>query len=156
MIKHPSTIPFEYSRITPYIYLGSNACCKVHFSSVLLRKGIKADISLEDERIEQPWGVKYFLWLPTKNHLPPSIEQLHTGAVFLQEMASHRIKAYVHCQRGHGRAPTLVAAYLITQGMGAEDALKFIRKRRPAVHLDRMQREALKKFEKKYKTRKGK
>ncbi len=149
--KHPSRIPLEYNQITKYIYIGSNACCKVHFSGKLLRKGIKADLSLEDERIEQPWGVKYFLWLPAKNHFPPAIEQMHAGAVFLQEMLSHRIKTYVHCQRGHGRAPTLVAAYLITQGMSAEKAVKFISRKRPAVHLDRIQKEALEKFERKYK-----
>ena len=36
-IKHPTKIPFEFSKITEYIYIGSNQCCQHHFKSKLLK-----------------------------------------------------------------------------------------------------------------------
>ncbi len=155
MIKHPAKIPFEYNKITEYIYIGSNACCQTHFSEKLLKKGISADISLEENRIEQPWGVKYFLWLPTLNHRPPSFKQLATGVSFLKGLVENKIKTYVHCQRGHGRAPTLVAAYLISTGMTATKAINYIKKKRPVIHLDKRQIAALKTFEKRINIKKN-
>jgi hypothetical protein len=46
-IKHSKHVPFEYTKITKNIFIGSNQCCQVHFKKSLLDKGIKADISLE-------------------------------------------------------------------------------------------------------------
>ena len=53
-IPHPKKVPFEYNQITKYIYLGTNQCCQTHFSKKLLKKGVKADISLEKERLDHP------------------------------------------------------------------------------------------------------
>ncbi|MBI2670779.1 hypothetical protein HYX18_02285 [Candidatus Woesearchaeota archaeon] len=72
-IKHPKHIPFEYNRITDYIYLGTNQCYVKHsFAENLIKKGIEADISLEYESIDAPFGAKYFLWLPVKDHTAPT------------------------------------------------------------------------------------
>ena len=72
-------LKIEYNQITPLIYLGSNSCCLIHFKKELLDKGIRADISLEEKRIDAAWGIEYFLWLPTKDHTPPSKHQLKLG-----------------------------------------------------------------------------
>lgn len=77
MKKHGVTI--EYSKIVPQIYLGTNACCKLHFKRELINNGIKADISMEEERIDAAWGVDYFLWLPTRDHMAPKQHQLMLG-----------------------------------------------------------------------------
>lgn len=145
-MKHKGGIPFEYNQITKYIYVGTNACCKIHFSQELLNKSIKADISLDDESIDQPWGVKYFLWLPTKNDTPPTKEQLNIGASILKSLIKNKIKTYIHCKRGHGRAPTLVAAYLISQGKSVEQAIKILKSKRPSIHLEKSQIQALNRF----------
>src|SRR3989338_2065750 len=125
-MKHPP-LTFEYSRITQYIYIGTNLCCQTHFKKSLLRKGLKADISLEEKKLDQPYGVDYYLWLPTKDHNAPSLKQLEIGTAFLTELHKQKIKTYVHCERGHGRAPTLVAAYLLTTGMNIDQALALIK-----------------------------
>ncbi|MBI1871975.1 dual specificity protein phosphatase family protein, partial [Candidatus Collierbacteria bacterium] len=57
-------------------------------------------------------------------------------------------KTYVHCTHGHGRAPTLVAAYLIKKGKSTKDALDFIKSKRPSIHLDDPQVDALIEYEK--------
>ncbi len=56
-INHPTHVPFEYSKITEYIYIGTNQCCQMHFKKSLLKKGVNADISLEKENLDTPYGV---------------------------------------------------------------------------------------------------
>lgn len=147
-MNHPP-LTFEYSQITPLIYIGTNLCCQVDFDKSLLRKDIHADISLEEKKIDSPFGADYYLWLPTKDHAAPSLQQLKVGVHFLEQLAELNIKCYIHCERGHGRAPTLVAAYLMAErGVNVDEAIKFIKKRRTAVHPNPRQKMQLKKWEK--------
>ncbi len=145
--KH-EPLRFEYSKITAFIYIGTNLCCQTHFEKTLLRQRIQADISLEYNKLDQPLGATYYCWLPTPDHYSPSLKQLKVGVNFLQSLVKNGIKTYVHCQRGHGRAPTVVAAYLISHGKSVEEAIQFIKKRRPSVHLSQKQISALHKFTK--------
>jgi len=50
--------------------------CQEHFSEKLIKKGIKADISLEKESLDRPFGATYFLWLPVKDE-----ESTHTKTI---------------------------------------------------------------------------
>ena len=147
MAKHGPLV-FEYSKVTPLIYVGTNMCCQVHFDKSLLKQGIKADISLEDTKVDKPFGVLYYCWLPTRDHTAPTMKQLKIGVDFLKSLIDNKVKVYIHCERGHGRAPTLVAAYLISQGKRLGDAIAFIKAKRPAIHLDKRQIAILQKFKK--------
>jgi len=139
-IKH-----LEYSRIDRYIYIGTTICCKVHFDK-LLKMGIVADIDLQEEKMDKPSGVKSFLWLPTFDFTAPSQAQLVIGSHFIEDLVNHKMKCYVHCRAGHGRAPTLVAAYYILIGMTPRSAIAKIRKKRTLVHPNKKQRTALELF----------
>ena len=143
---HGEKPPFEYSQITRDIYIGTNACCMTHFDKGLIKKRIRADISLEDVRIDQPYGVKFYLWLPTRNHYAPSAAQLELGARTIDRLVRNKIKVYVHCRNGHGRAPTLVAAYFILKGMSVKEAVEAVKKKRPVAHPNKRQVSALRKF----------
>jgi hypothetical protein len=145
-LMHQENPKFEYSQITDNIYIGTNQCCQTHFEEELLDKGITADISLEGEMIDRPAGVDYFVWLPTVDHTPPTMKQLKIGVANLKEIIDLDIKVYVHCQRGHGRAPTLVAAYFISQGKEVEAAIEAIRAKRPSIHLEDSQIEILREY----------
>ena len=129
MQSHDATI--EFNQITDQIYLGTNYCCAVDFDDVLIKEGIIADISLESERIDQPWGVKYFLWLPTIDHTAPTLDALVMGSQMIAFLVQRDMKVYIHCKNGHGRAPTLVVAYLMTQGMKMDKAIQIVAKKRP-------------------------
>lgn len=122
-------------------------CCLDDFKKELLTKGVKADISLELETLDAPYGVEYFLWIPTRDHTAPSQRSLRLGVRFLHTLKLLKVPAYVHCKRGHGRAPTLVAAFLIDKGMSLSEAVAFIKKRRPGIHLGKKHLSALKRFE---------
>lgn len=144
---HPQTKELEYNYITDGIYVGTNQCCQAHFDENLLHKeGVTTDISLEEGRLDQPFGVEWYVWLPVKDHTPPSPAQLAFGVKAFQEIVALGKKVYVHCKNGHGRAPTLVAAYLIQKGMTPEAAEEFLQSKRPTVHINESQREALQKF----------
>ena len=146
MEKHQHSI--EYHQITDQIYLGTNYCCAMGFDEILLKEGIIADISLESEKIDQPWGVKYFLWLPTIDHTAPTLDALAMGSQMIAFLVQRDMKVYVHCKNGHGRAPTLVVAYLMTQGMKMDKAIKLVAKKRPEIHIEPAQKAKLKEFAK--------
>lgn len=139
-------VEINYSQITEQIFVGTNACCKMHFDATLLRQGVTADISLESERIDAPWGIKYFLWLPTIDHTAPTMEALALGVQMLRFCIDRGLKVYVHCKNGHGRAPTLVAAYLVSQGMTVAKAIKTIQKQRKEIHVEPVQLARLQQF----------
>lgn len=130
MAKHNNFL-IEYSKIGPYLYLGSNMCCGFHFKK-LARLGIKADIDLEytHEHYEKPEDVHYFLWLPTRDHYAPTQTQLFIGTKTLDELIKSRVPVYVHCKFGHGRSPTFVIAYFILRGMKVEEALMYVKKKK--------------------------
>ena len=150
MVKHGPLV-FEFNKVNSSIYLGTNMCCQVHFEKRLLKKGLKVDISMEGEKVDQPFGVDYYLWLPIKDHTTPKQKQLQAGVTFMQHVISKGEKCYVHCQRGHGRGPTMVAAYLISTGMTTDEAVSFIKNKRKVIHINTKQKNALKKFERYWK-----
>ena len=137
---------FDYDQINDDVFIGTNMCCEFGFKKELLDKNVRADISLEEERIDSPVGVDYFLWLPTKDHHAPDHDKLTLGVQTLDFLISRKIKVYIHCKNGHGRAPALFAAYLIKKGLGVDEAIKYMQAKRPAIHLNEIQIAALKKF----------
>lgn len=137
---------FDYDQITDEIFIGTNMCCIVGYSRELLAKNILADISLEKDRIDSPADIDYFLWLPTENKTAPALKKLELGVLAIDFFVKNKIKFYAHCKNGHGRAPTLVAAYLLTKGMTIDGAIELLKKKRPAIHLNEAQMKALEDF----------
>lgn len=145
---HPQIPTLDYNYITDGIYIGTNQCCQTHFAEKLQKEGIEADISLEEERVDAPFGVEFYTWIPVENHTAPTREQLDFGVATIEKLVDMKKKMYIHCQNGHGRAPTMVAAYLIKKGKSVEEAIEFIKAKRPSIHLEEVQKEALVKFPK--------
>lgn len=138
----------DYNEITDGIYIGTNQCCQADFDEHLLKvHSITVDISLEGERLDAPFGAEWYVWIPVENKTAPTHDQLAFGVEVLEKSVSLGRKIYVHCKNGHGRAPTLVAAYLIkTAGKNPQEAEELIRSKRPSVHLEEVQKDALKVF----------
>ncbi len=145
---HGENPEFEYSYIDDGIFIGTNVCCKMHFDERLLAEGITADISLEIESIDMPFGVDYYLWLPVVDKTPPKLKQYIVGVDTIENMVANGIKVYVHCMFGHGRSPSLVAAYFIKKGKTVEEAIDLIKSKRDSIHLEDSQVESLREYEK--------
>lgn len=139
----------DFNYIVDGIYIGTNQCCQTHFDDKLKTGGITADISLEEDRLDAPFGVEFYVWIPVKNHEAPTKDQLEFGISVIKRLVAMDKKIYVHCQNGHGRAPTLIAAYLITKGKSPAEAEAFIKSKRSSMHLEEVQRQALEDFSKK-------
>lgn len=146
MNEHLQIKTLEYNYIADGIYIGTNQCCQTHFDEKLRKEGIEADISLEEERVDAPFGVAFYVWIPIKNHTAPTQDQLDFGVSTLEKLVSLKKKIYVHCQNGHGRAPSVVAAYFIKQSKSPDEAIEFIKAKRPSMHMEDVQKEALVEF----------
>lgn len=152
--EHPAEkIDFNY--IADGIYIGANQCCQTHFDENLKKDGVSTVISMEEKRIDAPFGVEFYVWIPVKNHTAPTKDQLEFGVSVLEKIIAMHKKVYVHCQNGHGRAPTLVAALLIKQGKTIDEAIELIKSKRPSIHLADTQKDSLKMWEHNFKNMKN-
>ena len=69
--------------------------------------------------------------LPVKDFTAPSPEQLQQGVAAIQEAVGQGKTVAVHCGGGLGRTGTLLACYLVSQGMSTVDAIARVRELRP-------------------------
>jgi protein tyrosine phosphatase len=139
----------DYNYIDDGIYMGTNQCCTAGLSEVLKKEGITSDISLEEDRLDEPRGVSQYIWIPTANHGVPTADQLSFAIQTLEYLVKTKQKVYLHCKNGHGRSSTYISAYLIkTRGYTQEQALDFIKKHRPTAHMQDVQVQYVKEFEK--------
>lgn len=146
---------FDYSKITENIYIGSDLCkgsdCPIH-SEQFKTLGVSAEINLTAEHKEiPPDAIDLYTWMPVIDHTSPSPDQLEIGTSIIDQVVSKGKTIYVHCKAGHGRSPTMVAAYLIRfKEMGLDQAISYVSSQRPGVHLEEAQKEALFEFSKKW------
>ena len=83
--------------------------------------------------------------IPVKDFAPPKIGQLTEFIEFLRQQPDDT-RAIVHCQAGIGRTGTFGAAYWVSRGLSAGDALKRVREARPQAVETPDQRAALEEF----------
>ena len=143
LMEHMHT-KMSYNRISEQIYAGNNLCCQTHFEEELLSKGITADISLEEERLDNPHGVDYFFWFPWKEDTAPKRELIDLAMKVLDDIVEQKVKVYIHCKNGHGRTTTFLASYFIyKKKVSADEALDMVFEKRPSGHLNDKQKEFL-------------
>lgn len=146
MIDHTLGRDLEFNKITEQIYIGTTQCCGVRLADELVNDGVTAVISLESERVDSPFGVNAYLWLPTLDNQAPTVAQLWLGVDFIRRVVGAGEKVFVHCLLGHGRSPLMVASYFVAEGMSVEQAWDKILAARPVAHLNALQLSALHNF----------
>ncbi|NDJ74680.1 MAG: dual specificity protein phosphatase family protein [Chloroflexi bacterium] len=144
--KLTGRVPLRYSAVTPQLYVGPQY--GPAGKRMLERAGIRAGISLRGEYDDAAHGLalEHYCYLPTVDETAPSMAHLDQGVDFVGRMIAAGEKVYIHCAGGVGRAPTLAAAYLITQGYTLDTALDLIRTARPFIQLEPPQLEQLQAF----------
>jgi protein-tyrosine phosphatase len=121
------------SQITPKVHMGGQY--RRRGWPRLAARGITAVINMRTEFDDAKAGIAppRYLHLPTTDDEPPTLGQLREGVAFIAEEIARGGSVYVHCGAGVGRAPTMVAAYLVSTGLTPDEAWARIRAVRPFV-----------------------
>jgi dual specificity MAP kinase phosphatase len=137
---------FAYSRITPQLYVGPQYGRRGR--QALQEEGITGVVNMRVEYDDAAHGLalERYCHLPTVDDDSPSAEHLQKGVDFITGVVAEGGKVYIHCKGGIGRAPTMAAAYLVSQGMGLDDALATIKQARPFIHITSPQMAALRRY----------
>ncbi len=102
--------------------------------SDLKSRGIGALVSLDEHGIPssmaEEHGMKY-LHIPVPDFTAPEPQQANCFVDFVRECRAEGVQVAAHCRGGYGRTGTLIACYLISQGMSAGNAIDLVRRRRP-------------------------
>jgi len=134
------------SQITPHLHVGGQY--RRRGWPRLAARGITAVVNLRVEFDDQAAGIAppRYLYLPTVDDAPPTLEHLRSGSDFIAEEIARGGGVYVHCGAGVGRAPTTAAAYLVSTGLSPDQAWERIRKARPFVRPKPAQMAQLERF----------
>lgn len=136
----------DFDQITPQIYIGTR------FNPgdwhIMAAVGATVDINLMAESADRFPGTapEIYLWLPTADWFGPSVQTMRTGAAFIDLMIQQERIIYIHCSEGVGRSPVLVAAYLVYTGTPPDDALAFVKLKRPRTNPNQTQIDTLHQF----------
>jgi predicted protein tyrosine phosphatase len=121
------------SEINPQITVSGQY--KKHGWPILVNRGITSVINMRTEWDDRAAGIAppRYMHLKVIDNTPPTLEMLQAGVDFITQEIANGGKVYVHCAAGVGRAPTMAAAYLVSQGMNPDEALSLIRSIRPFI-----------------------
>lgn len=100
----------------------------------------------DDEALLRSEGIR-LLYLPAPDTFPLSVEQLRTGAEWVNRELSDHQRVLIHCEHGVGRSVLLTAAALVAQGMDAQSAMRLIQRKRWQAAPNHRQMQRLQEFE---------
>jgi hypothetical protein len=138
-------VPFQ--ELVPGLFLGGRLLSWEENKSGPLANASVLDLTSEFCEVRFLRRNRPYLCIPLLDGSAPTQVELDLGVNFIKEQIQ-RGPVYVHCAMGHGRGATFALAYLIACGKmpNLDDALNFVRSKRPGVKIRRGQMNALKQF----------
>lgn len=86
------------------------------------------------------------LHVPLVDFGTPTLDELRRCVAFINEQVEAGQSVAVHCFAGVGRTGTVLAAWMVSQGRTAEDAIRTLRALRPGSVETRGQAEVVRRF----------
>ena len=115
----------------------------------LRSQGICAIVSLTERFPDELVGETRFvtLHLPIDDMTPPETVQIEEFVEFVDRQVERGCAVGVHCMAGLGRTGTMIACYLVSQGMPAEEAIAEVRRARPGSIQTEQQEQAVRRWQ---------
>ncbi len=139
----------DLSWIDPTLAVGGRI--RPHDIPKLQRVGVTAVVDVRAEHRDDEAGLRQhgitLLYLPTPDTYPLSLDDLRTGAKWINEQRKAGGRVLVHCEHGVGRSVLLAAAALVCEGQSAHDAFSLIEAKRWQASPNRRQIVRLNDFE---------
>ena len=119
----------NYSDITPQLAVGG--AFRKRQIKRLRHRGVTAvldcRLEAEDDADALAGAGIHFLHVPTLDRYGFTYAQMEQGVEWVLEQVSGGGKAFLHCEHGVGRGPTMACAVLVAQGHTAPEALRIVR-----------------------------
>lgn len=115
----------------------------------LREQGIQLLISLTEEPLRRDWVNEaglFAMHVPVVDLFPPSQKQIDLCLSAINKARTRQFGAGIHCGAGLGRTGTVLACYLVTQGLSGRDALARVRQLRAGSVETPEQEEAVEEF----------
>jgi atypical dual specificity phosphatase len=117
----------------------------------LRENGVQVLISLTEDPLPRNWVNDAGLMavhIPVTDFTAPSERQLRLAVETIDGAKRSGMGVAVHCAAGKGRTGTVLAAYLVSQGMTASEAIRKVRELRPGSVETYEQEQAIQEWEK--------
>jgi len=115
----------------------------------LRKQGIELLVSLTEERPRRDWvndAGLLVMHVPIEDMEAPTQEQLDRCISAIERANSHGMGVAIHCGAGLGRTGVILAAYFVTKGLSAQNAIGKVRRMRPGSIETDEQSEAIVEF----------
>ncbi len=115
----------------------------------LREQGIQVLVSLTEDRPRRDWvedGGLLVFHEPLEDMEPPTQDQLDRVISALQRATEQNMPVAVHCEAGLGRTGVVLAAYFVSKGFTAQNAIGHVRRLRPGSVETSEQAEAVELF----------
>lgn len=126
--------PYGFSWVVPNRVAGLAAPSSADDLVWLRRNGVQLLITLTEDPLPKRWiddAGLMAVHIPIADFEAPSLNQFKVAIGSMKKALNAEMSVAIHCQAGKGRTGTVLAAYFVSEGVSAQEAIKKIRSLRP-------------------------
>ena len=139
----------NFSYLLPKLLAGADRPYGMSDLEKLVRAGIKVLVTVMETPLDADTvadvGLEYH-YFPIPPYGTPKLEQLQDFVELVNTNRAVGRPVAVHCYMGWGRTGTFLAAYLISEGLSPDEAIREVRRKRPGSIETRGQEQMLHRF----------